>query len=235
MTTITLSNTNRPSIALGVTLVPILLFLYVVFLHTPAFLHLFGQSQINTTLFFLSHLLAWLWLILIGWYAVKIEKQDLLLWKEKKQKFITYLLSIVCGIIAIAITIGTTNFLLSLTGANSHSVKIDRMVAMFKTNKLLLVFTALTAGVVEEVIFRGFLLPRLTILLRKPYLAIIASSLIFGLIHFTYGTLSQMIAPFLIGLILAFIYNKYRNIKMVIAIHFLWDLIAMILLVSISK
>jgi membrane protease YdiL (CAAX protease family) len=40
------------------------------------------------------------------------------------------------------------------------------LVQVLKKNRLLLVFTCLTAGITEEIIFRGYLLPRLEILLK---------------------------------------------------------------------
>jgi membrane protease YdiL (CAAX protease family) len=47
--------------------------------------------------------------------------------------------------------------------------------------KLLLVFTCLTAGITEEIIFRGYLLPRLEILLKNKNLSVIISSLFLDL------------------------------------------------------
>jgi membrane protease YdiL (CAAX protease family) len=38
-------------------------------------------------------------------------------------------------------------------------------------NRLLLVFTCLTAGITEEIIFRGYLLPRLEILLKIKFIS----------------------------------------------------------------
>jgi membrane protease YdiL (CAAX protease family) len=54
------------------------------------------------------------------------------------------------------------------------------LVQVLKKIRLLLVFTCLTAGITEEIIFRGYLLPRLEILKNKN-LSVIISSLFFDL------------------------------------------------------
>lgn len=95
-----------------------------------------------------------------------------------------------------------------------------------------MVFTALTAGVTEEFIFRGYLQPRLTVIFKNPYAAIILSSLLFGLLHFKYGTLANVIGPIFIGLIFSLYYWKYRNLTVLILCHFLWDLISLLILIN---
>jgi len=45
--------------------------------------------------------------------------------------------------------------------------------------------------------------------------------------HLGYKTLSEVIFSFLIGVVMAYHYQKYRNIKVVIIVHFLVDLIAL--------
>jgi membrane protease YdiL (CAAX protease family) len=84
----------------------------------------------------------------------------------------------------------------------------------------------------EEIIFRGYLLPRLEILLKNKNLSVIISSLFFGLIHYGYGTSIQIIGPHS-NRAFGVHYQKYRNIKILIICHFLWDLIA--LLVKLAK
>jgi membrane protease YdiL (CAAX protease family) len=116
-----------------------------------------------------------------------------------------------------------------MTHKKESSVVLQRMINFFRENKFLMVYTALTAGVTEELIFRGYLLPRLEMLLKNSYLAILISSLIFGLAHYGYGTIQNMLDPFVIGLVLATYYWRYRNIKVTIIFHFLWDLVGLIL------
>jgi membrane protease YdiL (CAAX protease family) len=91
-----------------------------------------------------------------------------------------------------------------------------------------LVFSALTAGITEELIFRAYIMPRLLIFFKNAYLPIVVSALFFGLMHVSYGTLMQVLGPFYIGVIFGIYYYKFRNIKVLIVCHFLWDLIALL-------
>lgn len=102
----------------------------------------------------------------------------------------------------------------------------------FKNNIPLILFTSITAGITEELLFRGYLIPRLEIIVKKTYLSILISSILFGLIHYSYDTLIQVIGPFSIGLVLALHYQKYRNIKILIICHFLWDLMSILIKTS---
>jgi membrane protease YdiL (CAAX protease family) len=115
-----------------------------------------------------------------------------------------------------------------LTGTFVESEKIKELTIIFKSNSWLLLFTCLTAGITEELIFRGFLMPRLELLLKNRNLAIALSSILFGALHFGYGTLLQVIGPICIGFALAIHYYKYRNIKIVIICHFVWDLLVIL-------
>ncbi|MFV5702790.1 lysostaphin resistance A-like protein [Flavobacterium sp. XS2P12] len=99
---------------------------------------------------------------------------------------------------------------------------------LFKNNIFLILFTSITAGVSEELIFRGYLIPRLEILLKNTRVAILTSSILFGLIHYSYGSLIQIIGPIFIGLVFALHYKKYKNIKILIMCHFLWDLLVLL-------
>jgi hypothetical protein len=92
-------------------------------------------------------------------------------------------------------------------------------------HKILMLFTCLTAAFTEELMFRGYLLPRLQVLFGKPWIAIIVSSLLFGLAHAGYLNFNSVFLPFLLGIAFAVYYYKYRNIAVLIVAHFLIDFI----------
>jgi membrane protease YdiL (CAAX protease family) len=121
---------------------------------------------------------------------------------------------------------------MKLTGTFVESEKIKELTIIFKSNSWLLLFTCLTAGITEELIFRGFLMPRLELLLKNRNLAIALSSILFGALHFGYGTLLQVIGPTCIGFAFAIHYYKYRNVKIVIICHFVWDLLVILSKIS---
>ena len=88
-------------------------------------------------------------------------------------------------------------------------------------------FIAFTAGVVEEFIFRGYLLPRLQLFFSSKHWPIVIGAILFGLAHFRYGTIMNVAGPIILGLIVGYHYQKYRNIKVLIITHFLYDFVVL--------
>jgi membrane protease YdiL (CAAX protease family) len=118
---------------------------------------------------------------------------------------------------------------LKINGVNEFYPKMGLKVILLKKNNLLLLFTVFTAGITEELINRGYIHSRLEALTNNKNVAITASSLLFGILHYTYGNFYQIIGPFVIGLVFAFYYSKYRNIKILIICHILWNLMALLI------
>ncbi|RMZ57713.1 hypothetical protein APUTEX25_001913 [Auxenochlorella protothecoides] len=87
------------------------------------------------------------------------------------------------------------------------------------TRAALLTTTAILAPVLEESVFRGFLLPSLTRVLPVP-LAVLASSAAFGLIHLTPRDFPQLTA---LGILMGFTYVRTRNLLTPILIHGAWN------------
>ncbi len=188
------------------------------------------------TVMIVTRVLFWLCLLLMFVYALKIERQPFLLWTETKQRVDFYILSnmALIGILFIGTAfIGIT--LTKILHINQPNEKFKLLVPLFRANKGLLILTIVTAGVVEEFLFRGYLMPRLELLLKSTNWAIFISSALFGLMHFSYGTIAQVIGPFYIGLIFAIFYKKYRNIQALIICHILWDGFSILTLIAISK
>ncbi len=88
---------------------------------------------------------------------------------------------------------------------------------------LTLISTAVVPALVEEFACRGIMLG----VLRKhgDVFAIVASSILFGLVH---GNFEQIPFAFLVGLILAFITVKTNSILIAIAVHFTNNLVSVI-------
>lgn len=211
-----------------------ILFLLVI-LFTLAFFggtmlaHLFGVKKLNVDVLFASRILFWSPLLLIFIYARKIEKQKLLIWEERKLQWWEYLASFMAIFVALVIGLIIIGLILYMLGLQKESERFVHMLAIFREHQWLIFVTAGTAGIVEELTFRGYLMPRILVLFKSPALAIIISSVLFGLLHFGYGTIVQVIGPFFIGLIFAIYYYKFRNIKILIVCHILWDIMAIYL------
>ena len=165
----------------------------------------------------------WLALLILYFYSSKIEKTNFLLWPEQKKKPIFYIASIIIILIGVTVLLTTISIVEKEVGLTESNNALNKITDVLCGDKLLLVFTCLTAAFVEEFIFRGYLLPRLQILTNSKWVAILLSSLLFGLAHFGYSDLNRMLFPFIIGLIFSVYYSKYRSLTVLIVCHFLMD------------
>ena len=81
---------------------------------------------------------------------------------------------------------------------------------------------SLSAGVVEETFFRGFLQPRIGIFL---------STLLFVFAHFSYGQPFMLVGIATLSLIYAFLVQWRQNIWPAIAAHFLFDAVQLLVVI----
>ncbi|WP_431242729.1 CPBP family intramembrane glutamic endopeptidase [Flavobacterium sp. P21] len=174
--------------------------------------------------FYISRFAIWISLLLLFLYSIKLEKQPFLLWPETKYSFPDFAKAIFITFVKLFIAVYFTGLLIMLFKITAESAVLQKALALFKKSYFLLFFTCLTAGITEELIFRGYLMPRLELLFKNKIVAIIISSILFGLLHIGYGTLLNVIGSIVIGPVFAVQYEKYRNIKILIVCHFLWDL-----------
>jgi len=82
---------------------------------------------------------------------------------------------------------------------------------------LVLALAVVVAPFTEELFFRAMLTPRIGILL---------SSLVFGLLHFSYGSVVEIVGVFVIGMLLAAIYRISRSVAPCIAIHLIYNFLS---------
>jgi hypothetical protein len=81
----------------------------------------------------------------------------------------------------------------------------------------LLVLAIIFAPIFEELLFRAVLVPRAGVVL---------SALLFGLLHFGYGSVVEVIGVVLVGLILGLVFRSSKSITPCILIHFIYNLIS---------
>lgn len=104
----------------------------------------------------------------------------------------------------------------------------EKIVPIFANSRLPdLALMAFLAGVGEELFFRGWMQ---TLLTNKfgPWVGIVVVSLVFGLAH--YLSSSYAIYASLLGLYLGIIYQISGNLYLVMAIHAVYDFIALVFL-----
>jgi len=80
----------------------------------------------------------------------------------------------------------------------------------------------LISAIAEEFFFRAYL---------TSYLGIWLATIVFALLHFSYGSYFEIIGAFILGLILAIVWKKKKNFYIVAIAHFLQNLYAILLLV----
>ncbi len=88
---------------------------------------------------------------------------------------------------------------------------------------------SILAGVGEESLFRGVLQPGLASV-AGPWVALVAVSALFGLVHFVTATYAFLAG--LIGLYLGWLFMASGNLLVPIVVHALYDLVALRILVA---
>ena len=124
------------------------------------------------------------------------------------------IIAVVGGFIAITIALYIVSYALW-----SFEIDDQREVTEL-VNKLplyLLVMAVFFAPFSEELFFRAFLVPKV---------GIFGSSILFALMHLSYGSVSEIAGAFTIGLILAVVYKYSKSIIPPIAIHMGFNLVA---------
>ncbi len=199
-------------------------FVILLFVVTSAFGYIVFNNLEN--FYWASRMGIWAVLFTLFLYSKNIEKKKFLLWNANKNGLIFYIISIV----SIVIVSGVFGIIYSTINRYLDISLIGEMYkqqqVVFRNNIYILIFSVITAGITEELIFRGYYMPRIEILTNNKWLTILLSSLLFGLIHLRYGNIMALIMPFLIGLILAMHYYKYRNLSVLIISHIIIDFIS---------
>jgi len=215
---------KSPTILRGIILSLVLLVLWE--LSAKLFIPAIVPASSKNTLILVSRLLFWLYVLAVWLYAFKIERRPMLLWNEKEYNTGTVVLSVILmllGVIAGSAIINITIKLLHLTSAGAVIKTFANIPGWLK------LFTVITAAVGEELIFRGYLIPRLQLYFKSIWAPVIISALLFGLAHASYGTISNTLGPLYIGLVFGWYYQKYRNIKVLMICHFIIDFVALFL------
>lgn len=220
-----MENSQKTNVIIGI------FFSILILLASMTFLPLLNNLNIDKEAnFWIGRFAIWICLLLIFLYTSQIEKQKFLIWNENQLSVLEYVTSFFKIIISIIIGAVLIQLLLKFLGANiQENPKLKEIVSVLSKNFPLLIFTCLTAGFTEELIFRGYLMPRLQLFFNKNYASILISSVLFGLMHIGYGTIFQVLGPIMIGLVFAAHYQKFRNIKILIFCHFFWDFLSLMI------
>jgi len=97
----------------------------------------------------------------------------------------------------------------------------SKIISDFITMPVLFSIYLLISAIAEEFFFRAFL---------TTYTGIWFSTLIFAILHFSYGSYFEIVGAFILGLILAIIWKRTRNFYIIAIGHFLQNFYSIILL-----
>jgi len=119
---------------------------------------------------------------------------------------------------------GTADAVAGLLDASSGKVDVATLSS-------LLVVTAVLAPILEETVFRGFLLPSLTKFMPVPA-AVVVSAAGFATAHLSARDFPQLFA---FGILLGFVYVRSRNLLSTMVIHGAWNGGVLLLLAALAS
>lgn len=202
------------------------IFILTVLLLCPFLSPWFG-AQLSFGKLLYSRFLYVLCLFLIWQYAKQKESRRFLLWDEKKLHFLLYPVHLITLYLSVVLAMGIVQIYFKIGTSEGISSKLVELKPLLHEHNWLIVFISLVAGVTEELIFRGYIQPRLERIMGNPGKAIVLTSVLFGLLHIGYGTVINMVGPMVVGLLFSIHYWKFRNIKVLIMCHFLIDVVSL--------
>lgn len=154
-------------------------------------------------------IVSYLVFLIIAFYYAKpkklgFKKTDLVL-------DVIYALLFLSLMLVVTIIIGVIG---NVFGMKADMEKVSEVIQ--KSVPEYLIITVLIGSIVEEIFFRGFL---------QPKIGLIPASVLFGYMHVGYGSITEIIAATLLGVLLGALYEKRRTIYSPIMAHLAFNLI----------
>lgn len=109
-----------------------------------------------------------------------------------------------------------------------NDISFEELLPVTKKEKKLWNYVSLTAGITEEMIYRGFLIYAITYLFPNfsIWLVLVLSSFLFGLAHTYQGFKIGVLRTTIVGFIFSILYIGLGSILPVMILHFLIDYLA---------
>lgn len=167
------------------------------------------------------------WMIFVGGYVAvtfilftylqRRHPERKIIWRPKGKEINTIIIGFIV-IMSAKMIIGSF-----ITQQTANDAAIEKLFKISVNTSFMMAFmTAIAAPVVEELVFRGFLMDYF--FTDQPIFAILLSGLIFGSIHASTNFISWLMYV-VMGIILAATYNKEKNLAANISLHFLNNLL----------
>ncbi|MCF0208617.1 MAG: CPBP family intramembrane metalloprotease, partial [Bacteroidaceae bacterium] len=147
-------------------------------------------------------------------------------WTESKEaiKNIPKKLYLRLFIIALASFIPSA-WLLEITGVEVNEQQ-ERILMEICNSPFGFIVIAILVPLAEEIVFRGSVL-RVFLNFNRPWLAIVISAMLFGLVH---GNTAQFIHATLLGILLGYVYYKTGSILPGVFLHFINNLATFVMI-----
>lgn len=167
--------------------------------------------------------LALMWALAFAIVAIVLlaEKQPLSSVGIRAPRFRLVLLAVAAGIV-LSFLVPALAFIAGLVFPAKGSGTISATVSEYHWTTLLI--SVLTAAITEELLFRGYALERLNLLLRRPWLAAVVQLAFFTAVHAGSWGAAHLIGVVIpLGAAMTALYLWRRNLLLVIIAHFLID------------
>lgn len=211
----------RPSPAVSAVLgILLVLVLYGILTSDPFARSHFPNADTRT---WAVHGASWLCVGILVLFARAVEGASLVLWKEERPAPLRFGISV--GLLFLVILVVASAVTILWRWAMPAAAPVVPATPEASLGTMAFVFAAVSAGATEELIFRGFLQPRCALLFKRPWVAVVLPSLLFGLAHYQRGDLLGVLLPFVIGVLFALYYQKYRSLGVAVTCHVLIDLV----------
>lgn len=117
--------------------------------------------------------------------------------------------------IPIALIIGTIVAIIEFKILNPIPL-IDKIT--FSNIIIISIVMIIFIGLIEELIFRSILQTRIEKVLGSRH-SILLCGIVFGIVHASYGNISEILFASIFGIILGYIFYKTRNLPFIVSIH----------------
>jgi uncharacterized protein len=171
------------------------------------------EANSSIALSFMFPLIAMSYLLIKG----NDLKQIIAMLGLSKDKISLYVIAIgICVFFAVVLfDFGVSLF----SAATSIQLPTNVQSVLAGTPWYFLIFTFLVAPINEEIFFRGFLVPRI---------GIIISAIIFAVLHLSYLSISEFVAAFFFGLLAGYVFKKTKSLYASIIAHMIVNFVTIV-------
>jgi membrane protease YdiL (CAAX protease family) len=118
--------------------------------------------------------------------------------------------------VAMVLALIPLGLLLEALGVEAENPVLDDLVSRLNWGTIFLI--AASAAIGEELLFRGFLQPRV---------GIVVTNILFGLVHLGYGVVLQVVVPLALGFVFSMLVVKTRSLLPAIVAHFAFNFLVL--------